>query len=79
MKLIIKFYSFLVSSPVYLIMSFSSSLLGGANGLHCVMAAHVVPVSDMRLAYGLVLTFGGFTMLSGMPLAGMSKRFTNNM
>ncbi|XP_045171123.2 monocarboxylate transporter 8-like isoform X2 [Mercenaria mercenaria] len=44
---------------------------GGFSGLHCVMAAHVVPVNEMRLAYGLVISVGGFPMLAGMPLAGL--------
>ena len=45
-------------------------LPGGCNGLHSVMAAHVVPVNEMRLAYGLVISLGGIPILSGMPLAG---------
>ena len=49
------------------------SLPGGFNGLHCVMAAHVVPVSEMRLAYGLVMFLGGIPFLTGMPLAGRLK------
>ncbi|XP_045199173.2 monocarboxylate transporter 8-like [Mercenaria mercenaria] len=39
-------------------------------GLQFVMSAHLLPIVDVRFGYGLVLTFGGLSLVAGMPLAG---------
>jgi hypothetical protein len=35
------------------------------------MSTHVIPEEDVRLGFGIVITFGGFALIGGMPLAGL--------